>query len=184
MTTIFCRKCHAVVEEGEPFCARCLTLVQRTSLLRRIFGRFTHWCGDMFSRSGPHHAHLSDHAPVTRTDITHRTDERITFTDRNTGEVRVYNSRDELPPALRETIDSALDASRSGSTSEFRATMNQRSITKRIVTGSDGREHREIFVRDGDGEERSYRNLDELPPEFRRLLRDLPEPNGPDDQRR
>jgi len=169
----FCRKCQGLIEQGQPFCSRCFTPVQRPSIMRRVFGRFIEWCGGRMGVAGV----KGDEGSALRssTSITLRTSEKITVHDENTGQMRQYTNMKDLPPELRAKVEAALD--QHGAIDE-NAIVTEQSMTKRITTGPDGLTSREITVRDADGIQRRYGSVDELPPELRRKFDALRKDNG------
>jgi hypothetical protein len=165
MPVTFCRKCQGLVEPDQAFCTRCFTPVRKPSLLRRVFGGVINWIG---GRTGVPEIGVRDRDGVVRTstNITLRTSERFTIHDADTGQVREYSGIDQLPPQLRAQVEAALDQTKRGAD----ATTTEQSITKRITTASDGSTTKQITVRGPDGIERHYTNIDDLPPDMRRMF--------------
>jgi len=130
---MFCPECGADVEEAQENCPQCCTRIRQRGLLGRLW--------DFFSAAKPR-AGLTG---TTRTVIRTSKVERFTLEDKTTGERRVFNSPDELPPELRARFDEAL-AQRQNVSSAFACTF-----------------------KGPDGQQQTYRSLDDMPPGVRAI---------------
>jgi hypothetical protein len=127
-----CAKCGLHVPERADRCPNCLNAVRREGLLGRLFAGL---------RRGAPAAPAA--STTIRTTETHT--ERIRVQDPKTGEVVVYESLDELPAAMRETIEAA-----------------------RRAAGSPGIRTK-ITVTDASGTTRTYGSVEEMPDEIRKI---------------
>jgi hypothetical protein len=97
--TMRCAKCGAEIPEGSPVCRSCFEPVKPEGLfsrLRRAFG------------GGPAQAGQSSSPPAMRVNV--KVKEKFKIRDSKTGEVREYQSLDDLPVEYREKIRQARDA--------------------------------------------------------------------------
>lgn len=168
MPVTFCRKCQGLVEPDQAFCTRCFTPVRKPSMLRRVFGGVINWIGGRTGVPDIPGVGVRDRDGIMRTstNITLRISERFTIHDADTGQTREYSSIDQLSPHLRAQVEAALEQANHTAN----ATTSEQSITKRITTTSDGSKTHQITTRGPDGVERHYTNLDELPPDLRRMF--------------
>ena len=126
-----CAKCGAHIPDGSPRCLSCLAPVARDGLLQRLFRA------------------LAPRAPAppripARTFTTEIRTERINVRDAQ-GQVRTYNSIDEVPADIREKIEQArLDAERGGGGTK-------------------------ITVTDASGATRTYASVAEMPADVREM---------------
>ena len=118
-----CPTCGLHLPDGADRCPNCLNAVRRGGILGRLFGG---------RRRG------APAAPAASTT-------QIRVRDPKTGEVRVYGSLDELPAAMRETIEAA-----------------------RHAAGSPGIRTR-ITVTDASGTTQTYGSVEEMPDEIRKI---------------
>ena len=127
-----CAKCGLHVPERADRCPNCLNAVRREGLLGRLFARL---------RRG------TPAVPAASTTIrpTETHTERIQVQDPKTGEILVYGSLDELPAAMRETIEAA-----------------------RRAAGSPGIRTK-ITVTDASGTTQTYGSVEEMPDEIRKI---------------
>jgi hypothetical protein len=134
MTARQCAKCGAEIPEGSPVCRSCFEPVEREGILSRLL-RFL--CARISVGKSA--------AGATQVRLVTRTREQFKIRDRQTGELRVYESLEEVPLEHREKVRQAWQAALSG---------------KNIAP---------IVVRDGFGKEQIYHSPEELPPELRAL---------------
>lgn len=186
MAVTFCRKCQAIVERGEQVCSRCFTPVKRPSILRTMLKGLSR----LFGPSRRVSVDVRSLPDVSRSlDITTRTSHRLTVRDENTGEVREYDNIDQLPPKLRAIVGSLTLPGGSVKIGEkfggfditdvdIRESRSEQSITRNIVTTSDGSKREEFIVRSDDGAEQRYASVEEMPEELQRLVERFDENRG------
>jgi len=132
--TTRCAKCGAEIPEGSPVCRSCFEPVKPEgffSRLRSAFGGGTAPTG----QSSP---------PATRVNV--KVKEKFKIRDPKTGEVREYQSLDDVPAEYREKIRQARDAA---------------------MHGQGGQK---ISFTDAAGQTHTYNSLDEVPPDIRALI--------------
>ena len=132
--TTRCTKCGAEIPEGSPVCQSCFEPVKPEgffSRLRRAFG------------GGP--AATGQYStPAARVNV--KVKEKFKIRDPKTGEVREYQSLDEVPAEYREKIRQARD------------------------TAMHGQGGQKISFTDAAGQTHTYNSLDEVPPDIRALI--------------
>jgi len=129
-----CEKCGAEIPEGSPVCRSCFEPVKREGLLTRLL-RFL--CVRLSTEKSA--------GGATRVTLTTRTREQFKVRDAQTGELRVYETLEEVPLEYRERLQQAWQAAMSG---------------KNVAP---------IVVRDASGKEQIYHSPGEMPPELRAL---------------
>jgi hypothetical protein len=132
--TTRCTKCGAEIPEGSPVCRSCFEPVKPESIfsrLRRVF-------------SGSPAAAGQASPPAARVNVTVK--EKFKIRDTKTGEVREYQSLDEVPAEYREKIRQARDAA-----------MHRKGAQKIAFTDASGQTH-------------AYNSIDEVPPDIRALI--------------
>ncbi len=136
----YCPECGSrVIDPGATACSSCgADLPARGGLLRRLF--LALFGGG--SRGDPGASAIQH-----RTIVNHS--QRIEYDDPVTGQRRVADSLDDLPPDVRSGIESALTQARSGASGGSAYTFQ-----------------------DASGVTRTYDSLDEMPPEVRRVFQE------------
>jgi hypothetical protein len=120
---MLCPECGSQVADGQECCPECRFQIRKPGLLGRL--------RDFFGGSS------------TKTFITSRTLENVTFVDTATGERQVFNSFDEVPSEIRTKIQEA--QAQGGITSQKSSV---------VFVGADGQE---------------YHSLEEMPPDVRAM---------------
>ena len=143
-----CQQCGAEIPEGQNVCPGCYAPVRKPGLLSRLLG-------SLFKprRTGPP-LYGSGGGPAERRVV--RRVQKIRIKDGATGEERVYDSLDDLPPEIRERIEA------------MRA------------DGGPGRAQRTFTFRGADGQERTYHSVEEMPPDVRAVYERLRKEHGLD----
>ena len=133
--TRHCEKCGAEIPEGSPVCRSCFEPVKREGFLSRLLRCF----------GGARVSMEKSASGTTQVRLVTRTRERFKIRDAQTGELRVYDSLEEVPLEYREQIRQAREAATSGKGAA------------------------PIIFTDASGKERIYHSPDEMPPELRAL---------------
>lgn len=132
----YCQKCGAEIPEGSPVCQSCFEPVKREGILKRLWRALG---------GGRVSFEKSSLPAATKLSVKLATD-RIRIRDALTGELREYNSLDEVPEGYREKIRQAREAA---------------------MHGQGGNK---ITVTDASGQTHIYNSLDEVPPDIRALI--------------
>ena len=132
--TMRCAKCGVEIPEGSPVCRSCFEPVKPEGFFSRLRRAF---------RSGPVKTSPSS-PPGLRLNI--KVKAQFKIRDPQTGEVRVYQSLDEVPAEYREKIRQARD------------------------TAMPGQGGQKISFTDAAGQTHAYNSLDEVPPDIRVLI--------------
>jgi hypothetical protein len=132
--TLRCAKCGAEIPEGSPVCRSCFEPVKPEGFFSRLRRAFS---------GGPSNPGQSS-SPGMRVNVNVK--EKFKIRDQQTGEVREYQSLDEVPAEYREKIRQARDAAMHGQGGQ-----------KISFTNAAGQTH-------------AYNSLDEVPPDIRALI--------------
>ena len=124
---MLCPECRSQVADGQESCPECRFQIRKPGLLRRL--------RDFFSGAN------------TKTLVTSRTLENVTFVDTATGKRQVFNSFDEVP-------------------SEIRAKIQEAQAQGGIVSQKSS-----VVFRGVDGQE--YYSLEEMPPDIRAMYEQI-----------
>ena len=131
-----CAKCGAEIPEGSPVCRSCFEPVKPEGFFRRLRSAFG---------GGSAPAGQSTSPPPARVNVKVR--EKFKIRDPKTGEVREYQSLDEVPAEYREKIRQARDGA---------------------MHGPGGQK---ISFTDAAGQTHTFNSLDEVPPDIRALIK-------------
>lgn len=132
-----CWKCGAEIPEGQNVCPRCYAPVRKPGLLSRLLG-------SLFQGSARERAPAGGHIERFDSNVLRRV-QRIRVADPITGEERVYQSLDEVPPEIRARIEA-------------------------LRSGEGQVQARQTFTfRDESGNERTYHSVEEMPPDVRAI---------------
>lgn len=129
-----CAKCGAEIPEGSPVCRSCFEPVKPQGFFSRLLGAF----GGGATPAG------QSSQPATRVNV--KVKEKFKIRDPNTGEVREYQSLDDVPAEYREKIRQARDAAMHGQVGK------------------------KISYTDAAGQTHTYNSLDEVPSDIRALI--------------
>ena len=132
--TMRCAKCGAEIPEGSPVCRSCFEPVKPDGFFSRLRRAFS---GD---------AKLTGQSPAPASRMNVKVKEKFKIRDPQTGEVREYQSLDDVPAEYREKIRRARDAA---------------------MHGQGGKQ---ISYTDAAGQTHTYNSLDEVPPDIRALI--------------
>jgi len=131
--TLRCAKCGAEIPEGSPVCRSCFEPVKPEGFFSRLSRAFS---------GGATPAGQSSPSATRVNVIT----QKFKIRDPKTGEVREYQSLDDVPAEYREKIRQARDAA---------------------MHGQGGQK---ISFTDAAGQTHTYNSLDEVPPDIRGLI--------------
>jgi len=133
--TMRCAKCGAEIPEGSPVCRSCFEPVKPQGLFSRLRSAFSGGVTPAGQTS----------PPATRVNV--KVKEKFKIRDPKTGEVKEYQSLDEVPEEYREKIRQARDAA--------------------MHSGQGGQK---ISFTDAAGQTHTYNSLDEVPSDIRALI--------------
>jgi hypothetical protein len=134
-----CPKCGAEVEDSWPVCRKCFEPIKRPGFFSRLLNALGLRVKVSVSKSPDLVPGATSHLFSVKTTA------RIKIHDSKTGEVREYNSLDEVPEQFRETIREAQQM------------------------GSSGQKTTKITITDASGTVHHYNSLDEIPPDVRAI---------------
>lgn len=129
-----CAKCGAEIPEGSPVCRSCFEPVKPEGFFSRLRSAF----GGGPAKAGP------SSSPATRVNV--KVTQKFKIRDSRTGEVKEYQSLDDVPTEYREKIRQARDAA---------------------MHGQGGQK---ISFTDAAGQTHTYNSIEDVPPDIRALI--------------
>ena len=151
---MICPKCQAEIAEGDRYCPSCCAPIKPPGLL----SRFLTWLGISVSLN------VQSTGPTdVYTGTLINKSEHIEVLDHNTGEKKIYNSLDELPPELRSQLKSMRGEANAGPGLIDPNTLTPGFQVKTVVK-------QRFTYKDPSGRTLTYNSLDEMPLEVRAIF--------------
>ena len=133
--TMRCAKCGAEIPEGSPVCRSCFEPVKPEGFFSRLRRTFS---------GGLAKAGQAPSPPGTKVNV--KVTQKFKIRDSKTGEVKEYQSLDDVPAEYREKIRQARDAA---------------------MHGQGGQK---ISFTDAAGQTHTYNSIEDVPPDIRALI--------------